>query len=58
MLLRESTHRGSASFDALAARARKFRGSDLDGDRAEFIKLSELGASLRSLERTSLESRR
>jgi len=46
MLLRRSKHAPSASFDAAIARARKFRGNDPDGYRAEFVKLAELAASL------------
>jgi Ca-activated chloride channel family protein len=50
MLLRGSVYPDQASFDALTARARRFRGVDPDGYRAEFIKLSELAKSLRSLQ--------
>ena len=49
MLLRESPHRGTASFASVSIRARKFRGEDSEGYRAEFVRLSELAASLRSL---------
>jgi Ca-activated chloride channel family protein len=49
MLLRGSKHAGGASFEALTARARKFRGADEDGYRAEFIRLAEVAASLRTL---------
>jgi Ca-activated chloride channel family protein len=49
MLLR-GTWAGTASFDALTARARRFRGIDPDGDRAEFIKLSEIARSLQTLQ--------
>jgi Ca-activated chloride channel family protein len=49
MLLRESPNRGSASFEAVTQRARKFRGEDGEGYRAEFVKLAELAASLKSL---------
>jgi Ca-activated chloride channel family protein len=58
MLLRGSQTRGSASFEALAARAGKFRGSDADGYRAEFIKLAELASSLKTLQGASLQSSR
>jgi Ca-activated chloride channel family protein len=59
MLLRGSVYPDRASFDALTARARQFRGPDPDGYRAEFIKLSELAKSLRTLQTTSdRESRR
>ena len=49
MLLRGSAHAGHASFDALLARARSYRGADPDGDRAEFIKLAEVARGLRAL---------
>jgi Ca-activated chloride channel family protein len=46
MLLRQSKYAPAASFDTAIARARKFRGADPDGYRAEFVKLAELAASL------------
>jgi Ca-activated chloride channel family protein len=46
MLLRHSPHARNASFTALIARARKFRGDDADGYRAEFIRLMDLAAAL------------
>jgi Ca-activated chloride channel family protein len=46
MLLRKSDHRGSASYGAVADRARQFRGSDPEGYRAEFVKLVDLAAAL------------
>jgi Ca-activated chloride channel family protein len=46
MLMRGSTRAGNASYQAAAARARRFRGDDADGYRAEFIKLVELAATL------------
>jgi Ca-activated chloride channel family protein len=58
LLLRDSQYQTGASFEALAARARKFRGSDVDGDRAEFIKLVEVASSLKTLQNTSAQSRR
>ena len=57
MLLRGSQHAATAASTAVAARARKFRGSDADGYRAEFIKLAELAASLRVLDSTSVRVR-
>jgi Ca-activated chloride channel family protein len=50
MLLRESKHAGNGSFASAISRASRFRGSDLEGYRAEFIKLAELASSLRGLE--------
>jgi Ca-activated chloride channel homolog len=46
MLLRESEHRGSATYADAAALARRFRGTDPDGYRSEFIRLVELAESL------------
>ena len=46
MLLRESEHRGSATYEDAAALARRFRGTDPDGYRSEFIRLVELAESL------------
>ena len=48
MLIRHSKHVGDASYDAAIERARRFRGDDPEGYRAEFIRLAELAASLRS----------
>ena len=47
MLLRGSDHRGRASYESAASRARTHRGSDPEGYRAEFVKLVDLAASLR-----------
>ena len=46
MLLRRSKHAPEASFDRVVARARKFRGADEDGYRAEFIRLAEAAGAL------------
>jgi Ca-activated chloride channel family protein len=46
MLLRGSKHAGTGSYQAAIDRARRFRQSDPDGYRAEFIKLTELAESL------------
>jgi Ca-activated chloride channel family protein len=46
MLLRESQHRGSATHADAAALARRFRGSDPDGYRAEFVRLVEIAEAL------------
>ena len=55
MLLRNSEHKGSASYRAVAARARSFRGVDPEGYRAEFIKLTDLAAALNGLSRRGLD---
>jgi Ca-activated chloride channel homolog len=46
MLLRKSEYRGSSSHAEAASLARRFRGSDPDGYRAEFVRLVELAAAL------------
>jgi Ca-activated chloride channel family protein len=46
MLLRGSDHVGGASYQALEARAERFRGADADGYRAEFIELVGLARRL------------
>jgi Ca-activated chloride channel family protein len=51
MLLRGSQQAGSGSYNSAVARARKFRGDDPDGYRAEFIKLVELASSLKAQSR-------
>jgi Ca-activated chloride channel family protein len=49
MLLRGSTYAATASFDAVIARARTYRGEDPDGYRSELIKLAEVARGLRAL---------
>jgi Ca-activated chloride channel family protein len=53
MLLRESDERGSATHVDAAALARRFRGSDPDGYRAEFVRLVELADALTRQQRLS-----
>ena len=53
MLLRASTHAGSATFASASARAVAFRGRDDEGYRTEFIRLVELAAALEPLETTA-----
>ena len=57
MVLRESRDRGGASIAAAAERARRFRGDDGEGYRAEFILLAERAARLVQQDRLR-ESRR
>ena len=52
MLLRHSPHAGDASFASVTARARRFRGEDEEGYRAEFIRLIEVASLLARQERT------
>ena len=46
MVLRQSEHRGASTYRDAAALARRFRGADPDGYRAEFVRLVELAQSL------------
>jgi hypothetical protein len=46
MLLRESEHRGAASFAMVAQLAREHRGADAHGHRAEFIRLVDIAQRL------------
>ena len=46
MVLRDSAHKGDASYEAVLERARLFRGEDRDGDRAEFLRLVSLAQTL------------
>ena len=46
MLLRGSEHAGTATWTSAAELARRFRGSDADGYRAEFVRLVELASAL------------
>jgi Ca-activated chloride channel family protein len=49
LLLRQSDHRGTASFESIIARTRTFRGADPEGYRAEFTKLVDLAAGLEKI---------
>ena len=55
MVLRQSEHRGAATLHDAASLARRFRGTDPDGYRAEFVRLVELADSLA---RQSTEARK
>ena len=46
MLLRDSEHKGSASFDDVLALAKKGKSTDLGGYRKEFIELVEAARKL------------
>jgi Ca-activated chloride channel family protein len=46
MVLRHSEHRGSSTYADAAVLARRFRGSDPDGYRAEFARLVELAQAM------------
>jgi len=58
MLLRDSEHKGSASYDAVIAAARGAKGADSEGYRAEFIRLVEMAARLGGPGRELSEGRR
>jgi Ca-activated chloride channel homolog len=53
MLLRNSEHKGSASWRQTADLARRHRGEDPDGYRAEFVRLVELADSLSAQKTTA-----
>jgi Ca-activated chloride channel family protein len=46
MLLRDSEYKGKLSYEALLAQARAARGTDRDGYRGEFVRLTEMIATL------------
>ena len=46
MLLRDSEHKGRANWASATERARRFRGDDPDGYRAELFRLIELAGAL------------
>lgn len=46
MLLRSSEHKGAASWQQAADLARRYRGDDPDGYRAEFVRLIQLASAL------------
>ena len=58
MLLRKSAHVGTASWDQARDLARRYRGDDPDGYRAEFIRLVELAAALDAQGASSPQSHR
>jgi Ca-activated chloride channel homolog len=49
IVLREDEHRGSATFEQVRDLARRFRGDDPHGYRAEFIRLVDLARSLSAM---------
>ncbi|HEU4694727.1 MAG TPA: VWA domain-containing protein [Vicinamibacterales bacterium] len=56
MLLRKSEYKGQATWASAQELARRFRGNDPDGYRAEFIRLVDLAASLDATRVTSRNS--
>ncbi len=47
LLLRESEHRGNASFEAVSKRAKRYLGEDGDGKRVEFLMMTRNAAELK-----------
>ena len=58
MLLRKSEHKGQATWTTAQELARRYRGEDPDGYRAEFVRLVELASALDAQGLTSPQSRR
>ncbi len=58
MLLRKSEFKGQASWATAQDLARRFRGEDPDGYRAEFVRLIDLASALDAQSMTSPQSRR
>ena len=58
MLLRKSEFKGQATWASALDLARRFRGEDPDGYRAEFIRLIELASALESQETRTFHHRR
>ncbi len=58
MLLRRSEFKGQATWTTAQELARKYRGDDPDGYRAEFVRLVDLAAALDAQNLTSPQSRR
>ena len=53
MLLRESEYKGQATWSSAQDLARRYRGDDPDGYRAEFVRLVELASALEAQNLTS-----
>ena len=58
MLLRNSEFKGQSTWESTASLARRYRGEDPDGYRAEFIRMIDLAASLEGHKRTTETSTR
>lgn len=58
MLLRRSEHAGQATWDQARDLARRYRGSDPDGYRAEFVRLVDLAAALHAQDAPGSSDRR
>jgi hypothetical protein len=58
LLLRKSAFKGQATWSSAQHLARRYRGDDPDGYRAEFVRLLDLAAALDAQNHTSLQSRR
>jgi Ca-activated chloride channel homolog len=53
MLLRNSGFKGEATWGSTRSLARRYRGDDPDGYRAEFIRMIDLAAELNGHKRTT-----
>ena len=58
MLLRRSEFKGEATWRTPQDLARRYRGDDPDGYRAEFVRLIDLAAALDAQQMTSPQARR
>ena len=58
MLLRRSEFKGNSTWAKTQELARRFRGEDTDGYRAEFVRLIDLAAALDAQQMTSPQARR
>ena len=58
MLLRRSELKGDSTWSKAQELARRFRGEDPDGYRAEFVRLIDLAAALDAQQMTSPQARR
>ena len=58
MLLRKSEFKGQATWATAQELARKYRGDDPDGYRAELVRLIDLASALDAQNMTSPQSRR
>ena len=56
MLLRDSEFKGDATWSKAQELARRYRGEDPDGYRAEFVRLIDLAAALDAQQMTSPQS--
>ena len=58
MLLRKSEFKGQATWSTAQELARRYRGENVDGYRAELVRLIELASALEAQNLTATQSRR